>query len=92
MNGDSTPSFSKSPTHQTSTIEYTSSAPLPPSGHAQNGNEDEDFPAHLYEKLPPHMLENGKPDYLRMILMCSLIHHGQDYDADMYKPKSTPHR
>lgn len=69
-NGDHTPSFSKSPPHQSKTIEYTSSAPQPPTTHAQNGEEDEDVPTHLYEKLPKHMLENGKPDYLRMILMC----------------------
>jgi hypothetical protein len=71
-NGAHTPSFSKSPPHQSKTIEYTSSAPQPPTSHAQNGEEDEDVPTHLYEKLPGHLLENGKPDYLRMILMCEL--------------------
>jgi hypothetical protein len=67
----------KSPPHQPATIEYSSSAPLPPSSsnHVQNGEEDEDVPSHLYEKLPAHTLESdgrgGKvPDYLRMILMC----------------------
>jgi hypothetical protein len=27
-------------------------------------------PSHLYEKLPEHLLSDGTPDYLRMILMC----------------------
>lgn len=60
-----------------STIEYASSAPLPPSSssHAQNGTEDEDVPTHLYGRLPRHVLvkdERGRevPDYLKMILMC----------------------
>jgi uncharacterized Zn-finger protein len=60
-----------------STIEYASSAPLPPSSsnHAQNGEEDEEVPSHLYGRLPKHVLvrdEKGRevPDYLKMILMC----------------------
>lgn len=28
------------------------------------------MPSHLYEKLPEHLLSDGTPDYLRMILMC----------------------
>nr|WRH23594.1 L-serine dehydratase [Naematelia aurantialba] len=69
--------LSQSPPHQPSTIEYASSAPLPASSskHAQNGQEDEEFPSHLYEKLPRHLLEISQdgtaqvPDYLKMILM-----------------------
>lgn len=73
LNGDVHQAPLRSPTHASTTIEYTSSAPLPPSSsaHAQNGEEDEDIPTHLYDRLPSHMLEDGKPDYLRMILMCA---------------------
>jgi hypothetical protein len=58
-------------------IEYSSSAPFPPSSskHAQNGEEDEPIPYHLYDGLPSHMMEKGPngivPDYLRLILMCT---------------------
>lgn len=79
-NGNGNHHLSKSPPHHPSTIEYSSSAPLPPSSssHVQNGEEDEDIPSHLYGKLPAHALESdgrgGKvPDYLRLILMCELI-------------------
>ncbi|WWC99320.1 threonine ammonia-lyase, biosynthetic [Kwoniella sp. B9012] len=62
-------SFSKSPP---SYMEYTSSAPFPPTSAKHDDNED--IPSHLYEKLPDHYLKvNGKgqkvPDYLKMILM-----------------------
>ncbi|GFZ51813.1 Threonine deaminase [Saitozyma sp. JCM 24511] len=70
-NGASSAHLATSPPHNPTTIEYASSAPLPPSSskHAQNGEEDEDVPSHLYEKLPEHLLSDGTPDYLRMILM-----------------------
>ncbi|RSH85552.1 hypothetical protein EHS25_003691 [Saitozyma podzolica] len=70
-NGTSAIHLATSPPHNPTTIEYASSAPLPPSSskHAQNGEEDEDVPSHLYEKLPEHLLSDGTPDYLRMILM-----------------------
>lgn len=96
MNGDTTKGLGKSPTHQTSTIEYTSSAPIPPSSsiHAQNGEEDEDIPYHLYDRLPSHMLEDGKPDYLRMILMCECDTRPQLIPAKVYSAplnlKETP--
>jgi len=77
INGAASPSLSKSPPRQTQTIEYTSTAPAPPSSHKQDGEEDEDVPTHLYDRLPSHMLIDGKPDYLRMILMCGL----QDFDC-----------
>ncbi|EIW68008.1 hypothetical protein TREMEDRAFT_63892 [Tremella mesenterica DSM 1558] len=58
------------------TIEYSSTAPEPPSAlkHSQNGHSDDDIPDHLYQTLPPHFMErdsNGRlvPDYLRMILL-----------------------
>lgn len=58
-------------------MEYSSSAPLPPSAsnHAQNGEEDEAVPTHLYDMIPEHMFETNAqgqkvPNYLRMILMC----------------------
>ncbi|KAL7418803.1 threonine deaminase [Cryptotrichosporon argae] len=61
--------LSKSPQNP-SAIEYASSAPLPAvTSHAQDGQHDEAVPTHLYDKLPRHLLENGTPDYLRMILM-----------------------
>ncbi|KAL1407087.1 threonine deaminase [Vanrija albida] len=73
-NNDLAP-LAKSPPNQTSTIEYASSAPFPPSSskHAQDGTEDESVPDHLYAKLPKQYLEKGPngqdvPDYLRMIL------------------------
>jgi threonine dehydratase len=75
-NGSLSP-LAKSPPHNPKTIEYASSAPVPSSSkHAQDGTEDEDIPTHLYSKLPAHYLENGVPDYLRMILMCTLKQRG----------------
>jgi len=76
-NGSLSP-LAKSPPHNPSTIEYASSAPMPPAAftHAQDGSDDKDIPYHLYDKLPAHYLEAGPrgpvPDYLRMILMCEL--------------------
>ncbi|KAK4688881.1 threonine dehydratase, partial [Tremellales sp. Uapishka_1] len=73
---DSSAHLSKSPPHQPSIIEYSSTAPAAPSSsnHAANGSEDEAIPSHLYSKLPDHVMEtdangNKVPDYLRMILM-----------------------
>lgn len=65
-------SLSRSPVTAT-TIEYASTAPQASTGHDEA--QDEDVPAHLYQKLPRQYLEKGKggqdvPDYLRMILMC----------------------
>ena len=66
-------SLSRSPPNHT--LEYSSSAPVPPSSSKhQNGYPDEPIPSHLYERLPAHLLKQGRkgkaPDYLRMILMC----------------------
>lgn len=69
--------LAKSPPNS-STLEYASSAPLAASSskHAQDGTEDEAIPDHLYSKLPKHYLEASPrgdvPNYLRMILMCTL--------------------